>query len=193
MTSFYRTSFILKVGDRMELDEIIKLRRSVRKFSNKEMSKELIEEIISSSLQAPSWKNTETPRYFVANSKEAKEIVFNSLPVFNQNNTLNASCYIVSCYKVGQSGFTKDGEQVDELGNKWGCYDLGLANAYVLLKARELGVDSLIMGMRDTTKLKEYFLIPDEYEIVSVIALGYREGEPVVLKRKELDEILKIY
>ena len=177
----------------MELDELIELRRSIRKFKEKEISKETIEEIISYSTKAPSWKNTETPRYYVALSKEAKEVVFNSLPVFNQNNTLNASCYIVSCYKKGQSGFTKDGEQVGTLGDKWGTYDLGLANTYVLLKARELGIDSLIMGMRNENILMEYFNIPNKYEVVSVIALGYRDCEPISLKRKELDEILKIY
>lgn len=178
----------------MELDEVVYSRRSIRKYkANKTISNEVVEQIISYALEAPSWKNTETGRYYVALSKDARDNVVSSLPEFNVNNTVNACAYIIACYKKGIAGFKLDGSTTNGLGDKWGTYDLGLQNSLILLKARELGLDTLIMGMRDENKLKSYFSIPDDEEIVSVISLGYRDIEPVKVKRKELNEILKIY
>ena len=77
-------------------------------------------------------------------------------------------------------------------GDLWGAYDLGLANAYLILKARELGYDTLIMGIRDEKAIREYFDIPEDEILLPVIAIGKGEGEPRANKRKELDEILKI-
>ena len=70
--------------------------------------------------------------------------------------------------------------------------NLGLQNAYMLLKASELGYDTLIMGLRDEDKIREYFNIPDEEIMLPVIAIGKRNQEPTNKPRKSLDEILKI-
>ena len=83
--------------------------------------------------------------FFIANSEmqndEAVAAVRNALPLFNQKSTNNAAAYIVCTYEKEISGFTK-GEADNELGDKWGAYDLGLQNAYLILKAKELGLDS---------------------------------------------------
>ena len=82
-----------------------------------------------------------------------------------------------------------DGTQVNELGDGWGAYDLGLQNAYLVLKARELGYDTLIMGIRDEKKLREAFSIPDTQQVAAVLALGVREADPTAPQRKNIDEI----
>lgn len=175
----------------MEFSTLVKERRSIRAYKEgNEISKSTLQEIISTTLQAPTWKNSETGRYYVATSKEAMEAVREALPAFNQNSTKNASAYIVTAFEKNISGFTK-GEADNELGNEWGAYDLGLQNAYLLLRAKELGLDSLIMGLRDSAKLRESFNIPETQEIAAVIALGYREGDALLRKRKEVEEVAK--
>ena len=54
----------------------------------------------------------------------------------------------------------------------WGAYDLGLQNSYLILKAKELGYDTLIMGLRDEEKLRAYFNIPEDEIMLPVIAIG---------------------
>lgn len=57
-----------------------------------------------------------------------------------------------------------------------------------------MGVDSIILGLRDAEGLRRVLNIPDTEEVVSVIALGYRkEIEILPPKRKELDGILTVY
>ena len=48
----------------MELNELLMKRRSVRKYEKTQISENEVEELISSSLYAASWKNSETGRYY---------------------------------------------------------------------------------------------------------------------------------
>ena len=63
----------------------------------------------------------------------------------------------------------------------------------MILKATELGIGSLIMGIRDEKKIRTLLNIPASEIIVSVIALGISDIEPERLKRKNIDEICKFY
>ena len=175
----------------MEFNELIKVRRSVRDFKEDKVLEEDIKAIIEDTLLAPSWKNSETGRYYVALSTEAINEVFESLPDFNKHSSKNAA-YIIATYKKGLSGFGQPGQQADELGESWGAYDLGLQNAYLVLKAKELGYDTLIMGLKDNEKLKAYFNIPDDEIIMPVIAIGKQNSEPRLNPRKQVEEVLKI-
>ena len=174
----------------MELNELMKIRRSCRSYSEAKVCEEDIKEMIKAAQQAPSWKNSQTGRYYVALSDEAIENVFNSLPGFNQNSSKNAA-YIVTSFVPKISGGTGEGKMSEE-GDIWGGYDLGLQNAYMLLKASELGYDTLIMGLRDVSSLRKYFNIPEDEIVMAVIAIGKRNGDINMRPRKELDEILKI-
>ena len=49
----------------MELSTCIKERRSVRRFTEEMVDHETIEKIIDLARFAPSWKNTQTTRYYV--------------------------------------------------------------------------------------------------------------------------------
>lgn len=175
----------------MDFNDVIKSRRSIRKYcADKSVSKEQIEEIIKSAIYAPSWKNSQTARYYCAVAQEAIEKVRNCLPEFNQKNSEN-SALIVTTFVHNRSGFKPDGEPQNECENGWGYYDLGLANENLLLKATEMGLGTLVMGIRDGETLKTALNIPNEETVVSVIAVGYPNIEPEKPKRKELTDIIK--
>lgn len=179
----------------MEFSELIRLRRSVRKYQEgTSISQAALTEIMEAAQMAPSWKNSQTGRYYIIKSPEmVSEIRKTCLPEFNQKSSEHAPVLVVTTFEKGVSGFNPDGSPTNELGDEWGAYDLGLQNAYMLLKARELGIDSLIMGIRDDQKLREKLSIPASQEVAAVIALGYSAVEPKLNKRKELDEIIKTY
>lgn len=175
----------------MDFNDVIKSRRSIRKYcADKSVSKEQIEELIKAAAYAPSWKNSQTARYYCAVEQEAIEKVRNCLPEFNQKNSEN-SALIVTTFVHNRSGFKPDGEPQNECENGWGYYDLGLANENLLLKATEMGLGTLVMGIRDGEALKTALDIPNEETVVSVIAVGYPNIEPEKPKRKELTDIIK--
>ena len=179
----------------MEYSELIQLRRSVRKYQEgTSISDAAIEEIMQATQMAPSWKNSQTGRYYIVRTPEKVAALREAcLPAFNQKSSGNAPVLVVTAFEKGISGFNPDGTPTNELGDEWGAYDLGLQNAYMLLKARELGIDSLIMGIRDADKLRQMLDIPASQEVAAVIALGYSVSEPKLNKRKELDEIRKVF
>lgn len=174
----------------MELQELMQRRRSVRSFQEgRTVERSVVEEILKGAQLAPTWKNSQTGRYYVVDTPEKLAGVKKTcLPEFNQKNCANAPVLIVTAYVRDVSGHT-EGKPDNELGNGWSAYDLGLQNAYLVLKACDLGLDTLIMGIRDAQSLRQQLHIPEREEIVSVIALGYREGAPVFKPRKELGEI----
>ena len=82
---------------------------------------------------------------------------------------------------------------MDATGDFWGAYDNGLSNAYLVLKARAMGFDTLIMGMRNADALRDLFAIPENETVLAVIALGYRAEDPSTPVHRPLDEIAKFF
>ena len=177
----------------MELQNALETRRSIRKYQAKPVEPEKIRQMIQAAILAPSWKNSQVTRYYVAQSEEALQKVREALPEFNRNNTKDAPVLIVSTIVKGRSGYNVDGTASNELEDGWGCYDCGMQNMNLLLKATELGLGTLVIGIRDAGKLKELFEIPEEEIVVSVIGVGYADVDPEMPKRKSVDETAKFY
>lgn len=177
----------------MEFSKLLEERRSIRAYAeNTTVERKDIEAMIYAAQQAPSWKNSQTGRYYVAISNSTVATVRNEcLPSFNYERTANVGAFIITAYKKGISGFKPDGEATDDSGNGWGAYDLGLQNENLLLRARELGYDTLIMGLRNEQKLRELLGVADDEIMMSVIAVGKRSVSPEKPERKPIDEIVK--
>ncbi|MBR5289754.1 MAG: nitroreductase family protein [Erysipelotrichaceae bacterium] len=175
----------------MEYNEVLNLRKSIRKYQEKPVDEALIRQMLEAAILAPSWKNSQVSRYYVAQSAEMREKVNACLAPFNQNNVLNAPVLIVSTIVMNRSGFEKDGTSTNELGNGWGYYDCGLHNMNLINKAAELGLGTLIMGIRDAQSLKEVLNIPETESVVAVISVGYPDIDPDRPRRKAVDDIAK--
>ena len=158
----------------MEFEKLIEERRSIRKYdSSRRAAKEQITAMVQAAIQAPSWKNSQTARYY-AILEEAKCEEFSE-----------------SCLPQNRAGYNREtGAPDNECGNGWGYYDLGLQNENLILKAKELGLDTLIMGIRDAEKIHEMLQIPETEQVVAVIAVGYRDIDPEKPKRKTPEAIL---
>lgn len=92
-----------------------------------------------------------------------------------------------------RAGFLRNGSPDNELQNGWGIYDCGLANQNLILKATELGLGTLVMGIRDERTIREFLEIPAQETIVSVIGVGYPNIEPSMPKRKTIEEVSTFY
>ena len=174
----------------MEFNTLIAERRSGRKFSSAPNHEELVE-ILNAARMAPSWKNSQTTRWYVVENQEKLEQIRLALHAVNQQKVTNATL-IVSTYVRDIAGFTK-GEADNEVGNGWGAYDLGLHDAYLILAAKNAGYDTLIVGLRDADKIRSALSIPEDEEIFSVIAIGKRAEEPALRPRKPLEDIVNFF
>ena len=104
----------------MEFQELVEARRSIRSYKpDCSIDKETIEKILLCAQQAPSWKNSETGRYYVVSSPEmVAKIKETALPEMNRTRSVNAPVLIVTAFEKGISGFGPNGEQANEPGNE---------------------------------------------------------------------------
>ena len=176
----------------MKFSELIEARRSVRKYAKAEISKDEMTKIVEEALNAPSWKNTETTRYYAAIGDDVKAKIWSdALPGFNAASSENAAALVAVTFVPGESGYMGD-TPANELGEMWGAYDCGLASSYFILAAKNHGWDTLIMGIRDTAKVKAILNIPEKEILTSVIAVGKSAQSYFKNPRKPVTEVLKV-
>ena len=174
-------------------DDVVAMRRSVRDYdASRSITQEEVMDLIKTAQEAPSWANQQPSKYYVAISPEKVAAVKELVGEGNKRNTAGAPVMIVSTYVKARSGFFR-GNPANDAGDFWGAYDNGLNNAYLVLKAREMGFDTLIMGMRDSDELRKLLAIPDDECIMAVISLGYRASDPNRPERKATNDIVKFF
>lgn len=176
----------------MSLDSIALHRRSIRKYDGRQVTREELETLIRFAQEAPSWKNQQTSRYHIVTSSDVLSAARLCLRGSNPQKTENAGALIVTSFKHDIVGHTH-GQPDNEGGNGWGWYDLGLQNAYLLLKAAELDLDTLVIGIRDADELRALLQIPEDETIGAVIAVGHRVEDVQRPPRKALDDIVRFY
>ena len=111
----------------MEFQQVIESRRSIRAFAaDKKVERNVVEELLKGASLAPSWKNSQSARYYVAMTPEMVKAVRECLPAYNQRSSQNAPVLVVTAFEKGNAGFI-EGTPSDSLGDAWGCYDHGAA------------------------------------------------------------------
>ena len=176
----------------VSFDEVLTTRRSVRSYDPaKKISEAEVRELLKATQEAPSWANQQPSKYYVAIGEEKLKAAMEMIGA-NKDRVADAPVLIVSTFERGKSGYFQ-GQATNEVGEGWGAYDNGLSNCYLILKARAMGFDTLIMGMRDADQLRALFDIPEDETVMAVIALGYRAEEPTHPDRRDLDDIVKFF
>ena len=179
----------------MEINEAIKNRRSIRKFTDQKVEEETINEIIDLTRYSPSWKNSQTPKYYVVTSQELKnKIATECVSGFTKNadNINGAPALVVIAYDTGICGFNKDGTYTTSKEDRWEMFDSGIATQTLCLAAHSLGLGTVILGIFDEDKVSEVMCLPENKKVAALIPLGYPDTKPEAPKRKEISELLTI-
>ena len=173
----------------------IKERRSIRKFQDKKVPREVIEQIVEVARYAPSWKNSQTAGYVVIDDKDKIAVLAGEKCTagFDKNSAtiMRAPAAVILIYKKGICGYNDDGSFTTAKEDRWEMFDAGIAAQTFCLAAHEKGIGSVIMGIFDEAEVKKAFDISDEYGVGAIIPIGYAEVQPDVRPRKEVSELLK--
>ena len=136
----------------MQLIDGIKTRRSVRKFEDKKVPHEVLEQIVEAAAFAPSWKNSQTVRYIAVEDPALKERIATEATMnFTHNKDIISACpvLIVVVTKTGICGYEKDGSYTTSKKDKWEMFDAGIASQTFMLAAHEYGVGTVTLGIFD--------------------------------------------
>ena len=167
----------------MEFSELIKSRYSCRAFSDRKVSANLLYELLSNAINAPSAKNSQPWVFYVAYQKEQADKIRACLCDEGRNAFLSdVPAFIVllekepqniTCSKYSNDRFVK--------------YDIGEICAYITLSAKNIGLDTCIIGWVNEKKLQE--AIFSDLPCGIVIAVGYAsKSEAPPKKRIPIEE-----
>lgn len=170
----------------MNIIEAINLRKSIRKYKDRSISEEIINELLDAARKAPSAKNVQSHRYFIVKDQEIKNKLISS-GVFKQPFVNDAPLIIICCADPGQYPKSTD---VDESPENYARIDLSIAASFLVLRATELGLGTVFVAWIYRDKIKEVLNIPKNYIIPFVIPVGYPAEYPAPKSRKDLSDIL---
>ena len=171
-----------------DLMEIIKERRSIRKYEEKKVPKEILNQILKAVRWTPSWGNTQCWEIIVIENSTLRLQLQETLSPKNPatKSIADAPTLLAICGKLASSGYYKD-EVSTKLGD-WFMFDLGLATQTICLVAQGLGLGTVIVGYFDHERAHEILKVPNGYKVVALIPMGYPAKEPAAPKRREISE-----
>ncbi len=175
--------------------EVIKKRRSIRKYKPEQIGEKELEAIMEAAIYAPSAMNQQKWHFTVIQNLEKldrmvkiirENLLQSPIPFFVERaknpefNVFHQAPTVVIITADEKAGFIE--------------LDCGLATENIALAATSLGIDSCIIAMsgvlfdgNNAGEMKKELGIPDGYKFIISVALGYKDMEspPAPPKKKE--------
>lgn len=181
----------------MEFNEVIYGRKTIRKYSSKEVSNELIIDIIKAAQMAPSAKNRQPWRFYILNEQQKNHICdlmyqwdksnrHERTSVKGSANQMKAAQKVIIIYSPIYKSKNKNiyYKKADYLS-------LGAAIENMSLKCVELGLGSCWCA--DTLYLDDeidQYLNIENHEQISALLIGYPESIPETPKRFDINDLI---
>jgi len=178
----------------VELFEAINTRRSIRKFQDRPVEPEKLEQVLEAARLAPSWSNLQCWRFVIVTDAAARKTLselsyveaFFATYGFAKNPAqkalAEAPVVIVACADPSRSGLLWE--------QPYYLVDTGIACQNLMLAAHAVGLGSVFVGVFDEVKVRALLGIPSNIRVVGLFPLGYPEGEKKAgPPRKSLAEI----
>ncbi|MEA1993133.1 MAG: nitroreductase family protein [Euryarchaeota archaeon] len=190
----------------MKVIDVIKNRRSIRKFKKKNVRPEPMKVILDAARWAPSASNRQPWKFIILSEKDDKELVAR-LYVDAYKKEANdvvlrddADQYFEKPYEVKKRILEMTDLLWDQMANpqyivlvcantkksKSYLFESGCAVQNMMLAAWEMGIGSCVIEIAtsllseyfDIDTLKNYFAIPEHIEVVSLVPMGFPEKIP---------------
>ena len=178
----------------METIQAITGRRSVRKYKEETVSRELMTEIIDITRFAPSWTNSQTPRWTLVDDLETIKRFSNESVkdfIYNTDTLKTAPGVAILSFVQGKSGIvTKYGLEGDN-SSKWEVFDAGIAAQTFCLTAHAKGVATCILGVIDEESIGEIIDLPEDEAVAAIIVYGLAAEEPKAPRRRDVSQLLR--
>ena len=155
------------------IHDLLKNRWSPRAFSSRPIEPEKLISLFEAARWSPSAGNSQPWSFVVATHKNLT-VHEKLVATMTGNNPRWAQRVPVLILALARTNPEKPE------ANPFAYYDLGQAVAHLTIQAAALGLDVHQMGGFDRMRARELFEIPDGYDLMTVIAVGY-PGDPANL------------
>ncbi len=159
--------------------DLIKSRRSVRKFTVQKVSDDIIDQIITAGIRAPSGKNNQPWKFAVIRDQELKKKL--SCQTIYGKIILNAPvCIVVFLDQDRVYNLTKDIQAI------------GACIQNMLLAIHSSGLGGVWLGeiLNNRKKVEQILEAPDNLELMAVVVLGYPAEKKGGSLREGIDKVV---
>ncbi len=164
--------------------EAIKERRSIRAYTDEEVSEEDVEQLIEAARWAPSAGNIQPWAFVVVKEVETKQKLFDA--ALNQTFIQEAPVVIVVCADLILSSRVYGSRGV----HLYSIQDTAAATENILLAAQELGLATCWVGAFRENEVAEAVKAPRNLRPVAMVAVGSAAETPVAPQRRSFNEIV---
>ncbi len=159
----------------MDIIEVIKTRRSIRKYLKKEIPNEVMMDILDCARLAPSAHNNQPWRFVVVTDQLIKERL---------TKITKYGKFIKEAYAIIAVLCDKTSDHMFE--------DACAATENMILAAWHYGIGTCWIGTYQrphSRETKDLLNCPDSYELINLVTIGYPDEMPV-RKKKSLEEVV---
>lgn len=148
----------------MRFIELLKTRYSVRKFEEKPVEDEKIQQILEAGRLAPTACNNQPQRILILNTEENLKKMKLCTPY-----TFNAPLIMLICFDKNISWKRKNDNE------DMGVVDASIVATHMMLEITNIGLGSTWVGQFDVDKIINNFNLPQNYIPVVILPIGYPE------------------
>ena len=157
----------------MEFKELIAKRRSVRKFTDREVPREVVDRILAEALSAPSAR-------FLVDDDPALVARMAEMRDYGSAFLKGAPLAVLVLGDTSASDLWRENAAISATVLQLACVDEGLASCWVHVNGRPRRKDAPD-GERAADYLRTFLPVPDGCEPLCAIALGYSDFSPAPL------------
>jgi nitroreductase len=165
--------------------ELVKQRKSVRRFLDKPVEREKLLTCLEAARLAPSACNSQPWHFIVVDDKEIKDRLAQSFHGVYALNTFSRQAPVIVAVVSERSKFLA---AIGGLlrATRYYLVDIGIATEHFVLQAEELGLGTCWMGWFNERAVKSALGIPRDRRVEMLIALGYPDtGRPARAPNRE--------
>ena len=168
----------------MELKEVLLKRRSIRKYTNQTVSKDMINELLHAAMSGPSASNKRPWQFYVITNHD----IIDQLKEASRFSKINAPLAIVVC-----------GDLTRRLPRAFSSYwiqDCSSASENILLRATDLGLGTCWCGVHPQKmaeeKVSEILNLNENQIPLNIIWIGYPDEEAEARDQYEEEQVIYI-
>ena len=163
----------------MEFKELIAQRRSIRRFSDRPVPREVVDRLLAEALTAPSARNTRTTCFLVVDDP-ALVARMADMRDYGSAFLKGAPLAILVLGETSESDLWRENAAISATVLQLACVDEGLGSCWVHVHGRPRRKEAP-EGEKAADYLRSFLPIPDSCEPLCAVAVGYSDFHPAPL------------
>ncbi|RLI98297.1 MAG: hypothetical protein DRO99_01055 [Candidatus Aenigmatarchaeota archaeon] len=168
----------------METSDCINTRATVREYDTKEISDDIIKDLIAAATRAPSSGNVQDWEFVIVKTPEGKKALASA--AFEQSFIERSPVVVVACANLEASARAY-GERGKSL---YSIQNVSAAVENMLLAAWDKGIGGCWVGAFSEDAVRDAVVMPTETRPLALITLGYPANRPPASRREPVEDVI---